>query len=209
MARKLNPNLIAIGSAAIVGIYAVGYAQTQSSSGQAGASIATAAPTAAAALARPPASTSNASSSVNAPAATAIARSIATAPAAAAPSSPQRSASNSAGNTSGSAANGAAAAAATYRDGTFTGSGTSRRGDVTVSLSVQDGKISAVQITRATTYYPTSRISRLPGQVVDRQSAQIDYVSGATDSSIAFRQAVTNALNQARATAPAAAAPAG
>ena len=208
MARKLNPNLIAIGSAAIVGIYAVGYAQTQSSSGQAGASIATAAPTAAAALARPPASTSNASSSVNAPAATAIARSIATAPAAA-PSSPQRSGSNSAGNTSGSATNGAPGTAATFRDGTFTGSGTSRRGDVTVSLSVQDGKIATVQITRATTYYPTSRISRLPGQVVDRQSAQIDYVSGATDSSIAFRQAVTNALNQARATAPAAAAPAG
>jgi uncharacterized protein with FMN-binding domain len=90
------------------------------------------------------------------------------------------------------------AAAQRYRDGIYTGSGSSR-GDITVELTVQNGQISGVRITSATTYYPTSAIARLPGEVVARQTAQVDFVSGATESSRAFRGAVTQALAQASA----------
>jgi uncharacterized protein with FMN-binding domain len=37
----------------------------------------------------------------------------------------------------------------------------------------------------------------LPGQVVTRQSAKVDYVSGATESSDAFFQAISQALSKA------------
>ena len=85
------------------------------------------------------------------------------------------------------------------RDGTYSGTGTSRRGNVTVSVTVAGGKISNVSITSVTTQYPVSRISTLPGQVVSRQSAQVDNVSGATYSAQAFRLAVQAALAAASA----------
>lgn len=93
----------------------------------------------------------------------------------------------------------AAALITAYRDGTYSGTGTSRRGNVTVSLTIAGGRISNVSITRLTTEYPASRISALPAQVVSRQSSQVDNVSGATYSAQAFRQAVQAALGQASA----------
>jgi uncharacterized protein with FMN-binding domain len=88
---------------------------------------------------------------------------------------------------------------ATLKDGSYTGVGTSRRGDVQVSLSIQGGSIANVNITGASTQYPTRWISGLPGEVVSRQSPQIDIVSGATYSSLAFRGAVQQALQKAQA----------
>jgi uncharacterized protein with FMN-binding domain len=89
-------------------------------------------------------------------------------------------------------------AGATYADGTYAGTGTSRFGNVSVSLTVQSGKIAGVTISRSTTSYPVSRIAGLPAQVVARQSAQVDRVSGATYSTQAFKQAVQQALTQAQ-----------
>lgn len=86
-----------------------------------------------------------------------------------------------------------------YKDGTFTGQGTSRRGDVWVSVQVQGGQITNVSITRSTLQYPLRDIANLPSEVVQRQSAQVDIVSRATYSSMAFRGAVTQALSSARA----------
>jgi len=63
---------------------------------------------------------------------------------------------------------------------------------------VQGGQIRSAEITGCGTRYPCSRIANLPGQVITRQSAAVDYVSGATDSSTAFRGAVVAALAQAR-----------
>jgi uncharacterized protein with FMN-binding domain len=184
MARKVNRNLIALGSAAIVGVYALGYARTQPAANHVAAALAT----------PPTAAPSNiARNAAPVPAATAIARAIASATA---PAAAQRPGSG-------------VSATPSYRDGTYSGSGTSRRGDIYADVTIQGGKITSVQITRATTYYPVSRISRLPGQVVDRQSALVDFVSGATDSSRAFRQAVASALSQASVGGSGAAAPAG
>jgi uncharacterized protein with FMN-binding domain len=86
-----------------------------------------------------------------------------------------------------------------YRDGTYSGSGSSRRGNVSVSLTIAGGKISNVSITGATTEYPVSRISSLPAQVVASQSSQVNNVSGATYSAQAFRLAVQAALQAASA----------
>jgi uncharacterized protein with FMN-binding domain len=91
------------------------------------------------------------------------------------------------------------AAKSGYKDGTFTGAGTSRRGGFEVAVTVQGGRITNVALTRVTTQYPASRIAGLPAQVVARQSAQVDRVSGATYSVQAFQQAVQEALAQAAA----------
>jgi uncharacterized protein with FMN-binding domain len=92
-----------------------------------------------------------------------------------------------------------APAVTTYRDGTYSGTGTSRRGDVTVSVTITGGRISNVSITRVTTQYPVSAISSMPAQVVAQQTSQVNGVSGATYSAQAFRGAVQTALQQATA----------
>jgi uncharacterized protein with FMN-binding domain len=86
---------------------------------------------------------------------------------------------------------------AAYKDGTFSGQGSSRRGNVWVSVTIQGGQIGAVTITRSTLQYPVRDIAGLPGQVVQRQGGQVDTVSGATYSSQAFRTAINQALAQA------------
>jgi uncharacterized protein with FMN-binding domain len=86
-----------------------------------------------------------------------------------------------------------------YKDGTYTGSGDSRRGGFEVAVTIQGGRIANVALTRVWTQYPASRIAALPGQVVARQSTAVDRVSGATYSVQAFRQAVDAALAKAAA----------
>lgn len=86
---------------------------------------------------------------------------------------------------------------AAYRDGTYVGTGTSRHGSIEATVTVSAGKITAVAISQCLTRYSCDRISALPSQAVSRQSAQVDYISGATDSSKAFAQAVKNALASA------------
>ena len=86
-----------------------------------------------------------------------------------------------------------------YRDGTYSGTGTSRRGNVTVAVTVSGNRITNVAITNVTTQYPVSRISSLPAQVIATQSSQVNSVSGATYSAQAFRLAVQAALQQASA----------
>jgi uncharacterized protein with FMN-binding domain len=184
MARKLSKNLVALGSAAIVGVYALGYAHTQSSAQQTQTGVAAA----------PPAISANAPSpsptplSTQTAAATAIARAIA-------------------GQTSGNAATNAPtavptappAAASGYRDGSYTGSASNRRGSLSVDVTIQSGRITGAQISSYDMYYPASRIARLPGEVIARQSAAVDMISGSTYSASAFKQAVAQALAQAKA----------
>lgn len=92
----------------------------------------------------------------------------------------------------------APATAALYKDGTYTGTGSSRHGNISASVIVQSGKIVSAAITQCGTRYPCSDIAALPGEVVARQSATVDFVSGATDSSQAYRGAIQNALAKAK-----------
>jgi uncharacterized protein with FMN-binding domain len=75
--------------------------------------------------------------------------------------------------------------------------GSSRHGDIQASVVIQDGQIVSAEIARCLTRYPCSWIVHLPQQVVSKQSTKVDYVSGATESSDAFFDAVAQALSQA------------
>jgi uncharacterized protein with FMN-binding domain len=85
-----------------------------------------------------------------------------------------------------------------YKDGSYAGQGTNRIGSVSVSLTIQNGKIERVQITDCTTSYPENLIDHLPKQVVSRQSSNVDNVSGATESTDNFKTAVIEALSKAK-----------
>jgi uncharacterized protein with FMN-binding domain len=84
------------------------------------------------------------------------------------------------------------------KDGTYTGWGTSRHGDIQATVQIQDGKIAFAAISECLTRYSCSWIAALPPQVLARQSADVDVVSGATESTNAFYYAVIEALNKAK-----------
>jgi uncharacterized protein with FMN-binding domain len=92
----------------------------------------------------------------------------------------------------------AAPAASQYVDGTYTGWGTCRHGDIQAKVVIAGGKIASATIAQCLTRYSCSWISPLPPQVVQRQSAETDYVSGATQSTNAFYYAVIEALALAK-----------
>lgn len=85
-----------------------------------------------------------------------------------------------------------------WKDGTYFGWGTSRHGDIQAAVTIEEGRITDARITQCLTRYSCSWISALPPQVVTRQSADVDYVSGATQSANAFYYAVVQALAQAK-----------
>jgi uncharacterized protein with FMN-binding domain len=91
----------------------------------------------------------------------------------------------------------AAASTSTYANGTYAATGTSRFGNVSVSVTISGGKIANVQIAKTTTSFPVARIASLPAQVLQTQTANVSAVTGATYSSQAFKQAVQQALAQA------------
>jgi uncharacterized protein with FMN-binding domain len=95
-------------------------------------------------------------------------------------------------------AGGGPVAAPRYKDGGFTGTGASQYGDLSVEVTVRRGRVASVEVTRATTFFPADAVSPLIPEVIARQSAQLDVVSGATGSSQAFREAVQHALGKAR-----------
>ena len=90
------------------------------------------------------------------------------------------------------------AAAPVLKDGTYTGWGTSRHGDIQAEIVVDGGRITSARIAQCWTRYSCSWVAHLPGQVVTRQSAEVDYVTGATQSANAFYYAIVEALGKAK-----------
>lgn len=84
------------------------------------------------------------------------------------------------------------------RDGIYFGWGTSRHGDIQAGIEIKNGRIISAFINECMTQYSCSWISMLPPQVIARQSAEVDYVSGATQSANAFYYAVVDALKKAK-----------
>ena len=84
------------------------------------------------------------------------------------------------------------------KDGVYSGWGTSRHGDIQAYVEIKGGKIASTFISECLTQYSCSWIAKLPGQVVARQSPEVDYVSGATQSTNAFYYAVVEALKKAK-----------
>ncbi|MGD6974946.1 FMN-binding protein [Bacillus altitudinis] len=85
------------------------------------------------------------------------------------------------------------------KDGTYSGTGSNEIGSISVSVTIKQGNITSVEITSDNTRYGQSSISSLPNEVVIRQSADVDTVSGATLSTQDFETAVAQALEQAKA----------
>lgn len=85
-----------------------------------------------------------------------------------------------------------------WKDGTYRGWGYSRHGDVEAEVVIESGRIVSASISQCRTRYSCSVISHLPPEVVQRQSPEVDYVSGATQSADAFYGAVVEALNKAK-----------
>ncbi|MGB3328055.1 MAG: FMN-binding protein [Thermomicrobiales bacterium] len=93
-----------------------------------------------------------------------------------------------------------------WRDGVYTGdSANASWGDVQVQVTIAGGSITDVTFTT----YPNHRnrsvsindqaMPILSQEAIAAQSAQVDIVSGATDTSIAFIQSLDSALQQAAA----------
>jgi uncharacterized protein with FMN-binding domain len=91
-----------------------------------------------------------------------------------------------------------APAVAKWKDGRYTGWGTSRHGDIQATIQIDGGRIATASISQCLTRYPCDWITRLPGQVVQRQSAETDFISGATESTNAFYYAILEALSKAK-----------
>ena len=95
---------------------------------------------------------------------------------------------------------------ARYKNGTYTGGvADAQWGLVQVKAIIKNGKIADVQWVQ----YPSDRERsvfinsiadpQLTQEAIQAQSAQVDIVTGATDSSFAFMQSLTDALSQAQA----------
>lgn len=87
-----------------------------------------------------------------------------------------------------------------YTDGTYTAAHDGKEGPVPVTLTVTDGKISAVEIddNAETAGIGTMAIDTLPEKIVAANSADVDAVSGATMTSDAILAGVRECLEQAQ-----------
>jgi uncharacterized protein with FMN-binding domain len=92
-----------------------------------------------------------------------------------------------------------------YADGTYTGtSADAYYGTVQIQAVIQNGKLAAVNFLqypsdRSTSRYINSQaMPQLKSEAIAAQSANVSGVSGATDTSQAFRQSLGDALTQAK-----------
>jgi uncharacterized protein with FMN-binding domain len=211
--KRISNGLITLSSAAIVAIYAAGYHRTSPAAHRFDSQIPQQRTSATIAIATPPPAAPPVSSSA-APAIKKNTKKPSTPSRKAAPSSASDSAGSSSAPSPGSATNPpieaaappAGAAKSAYKDGVYLGWGSCRHGDIEASVTIQDGKIALVAISQCLTRYscgwiapkiPGAGLPDLPSQVVERQGPKVDYVSGATESSYAFADAVVAALSKA------------
>lgn len=88
---------------------------------------------------------------------------------------------------------------AKYNDGTYEGEATGMQ-PLKVSVEVKDGKIADVKVTEhdETPEISDPAIEQIPAAIVEKNSTDVDAVSGATVTSTAIKDAVNNALESAK-----------
>lgn len=98
-----------------------------------------------------------------------------------------------------SAVFGCASTAPSMTDGTYTGVGQGRNGELTVEVKVGAGKLSAVRVVKhvETVGISDAAVKQMPARIVDAQSLKVDAVSGATLTSEGIRTAVADAIRKA------------
>ncbi len=92
-----------------------------------------------------------------------------------------------------------------YVDGTYTGRpADAYYGIVQIQATIQNGKLAGVKFLRYPNDRSTSRFINgqampiLQSEAVNAQNANVDIVSGATETSMAFQQSLANTLAQAK-----------
>lgn len=92
-----------------------------------------------------------------------------------------------------------------YKDGLYTGNvADAFYGNIQVQAVISNGKITDVQFLqypndrRTSININTQAMPFLKQEAIAAQNANVDIVSGATDTSIAFRQSLASALSQAK-----------
>lgn len=85
-----------------------------------------------------------------------------------------------------------------FVDGTYQGRGSCIHGDIQAQVVVKNGRIVEATISSCETRYSCDWLDPILPQVAARQSAFVDSVSGATDSTDAFSAAVADALLKAQ-----------
>lgn len=89
---------------------------------------------------------------------------------------------------------------AALKDGSYDGVSETSRGTVNVTVDVTEGKISAVTVgeNSETPEIAGDAIESIPAAIVEKNSADVEAVSGATETSTAIKEAVLNALEGAK-----------
>lgn len=86
-----------------------------------------------------------------------------------------------------------------WKDGTYTGSGKGFGGNISVKVTVKDGKIKSIDVTSASgetaSYF--SKAKGIIPKMISKQTTNVDVASGATYSSNGIIKAVRNALSKA------------
>lgn len=84
-----------------------------------------------------------------------------------------------------------------YKDGNFIGEAKGHNGTLKVSVTVEEGEISNVEITQHEESEDISdpAIKEIPNRIVENNSVDVDSVSGATNTSQAIKDAVQDALS--------------
>lgn len=87
-------------------------------------------------------------------------------------------------------------------DGTYTGTGTGFRGEMTVEITVEDETITSIEIidTSDDAKWLNRAYSTVASEIIEEQTADVDTVSGATYSSMGIKEAVADALVDAGST---------
>lgn len=101
----------------------------------------------------------------------------------------------------------AAKADASSVDGTYTGTGTGRNGDITLSVTIADGKITQIEnvSNKETPKYWAEAVKLFDSILAANGTDGVDAVSGATLSSDGILAAVDDALRRPPRSSPAAA----
>lgn len=87
-----------------------------------------------------------------------------------------------------------------YKDGVYEGTGKGNNGDITVEVTVEGGNIVSVTLKEhgeTEGIYEAAEKS-VVADIIKTQSAEVDAVSGATNTSNGIKEAVTNALAEAK-----------
>lgn len=84
-------------------------------------------------------------------------------------------------------------------DNEYVGTAKGMDGDVVVKITVEEGKITAIEVLQQneTVGIGDKAVAAVPAKIIEKQSAEVDGVTGATVTSDAIKAAVAEAMSQA------------